>query len=529
MRRSRVVGATIGVAILAGGCATSMGTTSSSRYDVSRPFEFASRTLSPGERDSAFAQAVADREGPRVSIAAEFDNTVGSRQLRANFHVDDDAYVLVGHLDADGVLRIAFPTEPGDDGFVRGQHSYHTAQFFAGFSDQYRYRATTGLFRTTQASYDSYDGGLGYVFIIASWRPMHFEQFSTNGRWDSFEVADAEYMRDPRPAIYEFASLLAGTNREAYTVQFARYTDTQLLYSGFGNSSAFGYGYGYCAGYEPLGFAFSPFENRYNFNPLYSYGSSFSYRGSRYLYDAAGDCYRSVPTYGFTYGIAVGSPINTPPSRPRTFGLDGPRKPLTPRVPPGHVMPLDAGGQKSGAIGNADQALPATSPHYRQRGLITADEPATGPVRRQPRGETRPIDERARPSIQEMTGRRGENAHEGSGWSHAQMGNDPGSARQGSGSSGAQQHRERPDAGSAGEPRSYAHPAASDNPRSEPARMEPRSEPRSQPRSEPAPRMEAPPRSSPPESPSASAPRAAPVAPPASSTGSKPPDKASRT
>jgi len=491
MRRSRIVGATIGVVLVAGACATSTGTASSSRFGVSPSSQLTSRTLGSAERDSLFAQVVADREGPRVSIWAEFDNTVGSRRLRANFHVDDDAYVVVGHLDADGVLRIAFPTEPGDDGFVRGQRTYQTAQFFAGFTDQYRYRATTGLFRPTQSSYDSYDGGLGYVFIIASWRPMHFDRFATGGSWDSFEIADADYMRDPRPAIYEFASLLAGENREAYTVKFARYTDTRSLYSGYGSYTS-ALGYGYCAGYEPIGFASSPFETRYAFNPLYAYGSSFSYRGSRYYYDAGQDCYRSVPVYsGLQYGIAFGPPISTPPSRPRSFNLNGPRQPLTPRVPPGHVMPLN-GGQSSGAITNGDQTIPAASPHYRQRGLITTDEPSTGPVRRQPRGEVRPIDERSRPSIQEMTNRRGENTHDGSGWSRAQMGNDS---------------------------RGYSRPTPSDNPRSAPAA-----------RSEPAPRMEAPTRTSPP--PERAAPRAEPVqrsepAPrsqPASS-GSKPPEK----
>ena len=33
--------------------------------------------------------------------------------------------------------------EPSDDGFLRGRQSYQTADFFAGFTDQYRYRAAT--------------------------------------------------------------------------------------------------------------------------------------------------------------------------------------------------------------------------------------------------------------------------------------------------------------------------------------------------------------------------------------------------
>jgi hypothetical protein len=520
MRRSRVVGVCLGLALVAAACATATGTSSSSRFEVGPSTPSAVRTLGLAERDSVIAQAVADREGPRVSIYAEFTNAASSRRVRANFHLDDDAYVVVGHLDADGILRITFPTQPGDDGFVRGQHTYHTSEFFAGFADQYRYRAqSAGLFRSTQASFDSYDGGLGYVFIIASWRPMHSEQFSTNGNWDTFEVADADYMRDPRPAIYELASILAGENREAYTVKFARYFDTNRMYSGSSSySSAFGSGF--CSGYEPLGFGFTAFENRYNFNPLYAYGTSFNYRGSHYYYDSARDCYRSSPGffYGNQYGIAYGSPINSPPSRPRTFNLEGPRKPGTPRVTPGHLMPLNS-GSTGGDVTNAEQTV--ASPHYRQRGLITTDEPGTGPIRRQPRVETRPIDDGARPSIQEMTNRRAVTAHEGSGWSRSQIGTDRQNPTQGT-STGVERERVRAQP-SSGESRGYSRPSATDNPRSAPARSEPRNEP--------GPRAEAPASTSPP--PERSAPRAEPAqrsseptprSQPASS-GSKPPEK----
>jgi hypothetical protein len=519
MRRNRVVAVSFGAALFAGACVTSTGTATSARYGVTPTPQATTRTLGPVERDSLLAQAVADREGPRVSIFAEFTNAASSRRVRANFHLDDDAYVVVGHLDADGILRITFPTQPGDDGFVRGQHSYYTPEFFAGFADQYRYRAqSAGLFRSTQASYDSYDGGLGYVFIIASWRPMRFEQFSTNGNWDTFEVADADYMRDPRPAIYELASILAGENREAYTVKFARYFDTFRGYSGSGSySSAFGSGF--CSGYEPLGFGFTAFENRYNFNPLYSYGTNFTYRGSHYYYDSAQDCYRSSPGfyYGNQYGIAYGSPFNNPPSRPRTFNLEGPRKPGTPRVPPGHLMPLNS-GQTGSDVTNADQTI--ASPHYRQRGLITTDEPSTGPIRRQPRAGNQPIDEGTRPSIQEMTNRRALNTHEGSGWSRSQIGNERENANSGT-SAGVERRRERADPSA--ESRGYSRPSASDNPRSAPARSESRSES--------GPRAEAPARTSPP--PERAAPRAEPAQrssepaprsqPP--SSGSKPPEK----
>ncbi|HVX38472.1 MAG TPA: hypothetical protein VHB25_02775, partial [Gemmatimonadaceae bacterium] len=227
MRRSNGFASAIGVLSLAGACALPVP----NRYDVtpSRAFDSMSRQ----QRDSVVAQSIADREGPRVSVRAEMESYSGTRRVRASFHVDDDAYVVVGHIGPDGVLRIVFPTDPRDDGFVQGGHLYQTAQFFGGYADEYQYRLRdVSLYRHSAAEHDSYDGGLGYVFVIASWRPMHVDQFSEDGRWDTFELTDLEYLSDPRPAVHELASLLVGDQPEAYTVKFASYFNTLANYSG---------------------------------------------------------------------------------------------------------------------------------------------------------------------------------------------------------------------------------------------------------------------------------------------------------
>ena len=139
-------------------CGLQTGTATTSRFGVSPSSDQAYRSLSPTERDSAVAQAIADREGPRVSISTEINALSGSRRVRASFRFEDDAYVLVGHLDPDGVVRNTFPIDPRDDGFVRGQRTYQTAEFFAGFTDQYRYRYTN-VARYRGYSPESYDGG----------------------------------------------------------------------------------------------------------------------------------------------------------------------------------------------------------------------------------------------------------------------------------------------------------------------------------------------------------------------------------
>ena len=188
------------------------------------------------------------------------------------------------------MLRITFPETPGGQRIRHGHASYQTAQFFGGFVGQYRCAVRRRMPRLGgTAPNDSYDGGLGWVFVIASWQPMHFEKFSTGGYWDSFELTYADYMKDPRPAVYELAALLAGTNSSSYTVRFANVHDTQTFYGGsrslfasnsFGAEMCNGFGYGFSYGFPSTPFGFSAF------NPVefYGYGQSFWWRGSEYLY-----------------------------------------------------------------------------------------------------------------------------------------------------------------------------------------------------------------------------------------------------
>ncbi len=225
MSRRRVVASITCAAMAGSACVASSGASSSSWFNQDQATASAPIRMAMNRRPRSRAPA-----DPRVRTGAPASRSTlrwrtptGANLVRANFHLDDDAYVLVGHIDADGVLRIAFPETPVDNGFTHGHASYQSAQFLGGFVGQYRARFTTGGVPHMSGTVpsDSYDGGLGWVFVIASWQPMHFEKFSTGGFWDSFELNDADYMKNPRPAVYELAALLAGTNSSSYTVRFA--------------------------------------------------------------------------------------------------------------------------------------------------------------------------------------------------------------------------------------------------------------------------------------------------------------------
>ena len=517
--RRRVVVSTAGLLLCVGACSSAPG--GGAVQLASTPEKIPSTvTLTPAELDSVFAQRLAEREGPRVTVSAEFATVAyGSRRVRANIHLDDDAYVLVGQIGPDGVVRVVFPEQPTDDGLLRGKHSYQTAEFFAGFEDQYRYRLTSSPFnRLSSATRDSYDLGFGYLFVVASWRPMRFDQFSTAGVWDSFELVDSEYLRDPRPAVYELAALLAGPNREAYTVAFANYSNTRYAFdtgSGFGRTSA--YGYGYCSGYSPFyGFSSTPFDRLSLFNSMLPYGESFYYGGQYYAYDAFGDCYttRSYSRWAWAgyggYGVAQAPPIYPQ----RKFNLDT-RDPINPQ-PPRARLAADAAKATDGNSAGAK-----VSPVYRSRGLLTSDTPDP---RRSAGSE--PVT-RTRPTIQDMVGDHFEGRQA---FTRAQLAGDDGNTR----APRNQPRFETPTRGretNNNDSRGITRPAPGDDARPTPRTESPRIEsPRSEPRSEspraimappPAPRSEAPtPRSEPPR---VEAPRSSPPPAPAPRTEAPPP------
>jgi hypothetical protein len=309
--------------------------------------------------------------------------------------------VLVGHLGPDGIVRIIFPTDPTDNGLVQGGKTYRLPEISAGYYDMYRWRnANYGLFRGPAARTDSYDGGAGYIFVIAAWRPMRFDRFSDNGQWDSFEVADDAYLRDPRPAIYELATLLTGENREAYTVKFASYFSTTSLYSSYFRNSAFASTF--CMGDEPLGYSFygptdpwgnAVFSPRVQSGYFYSGGLRYAYR-----YDSTQGCYRSymvpIQTYA-TGGVPVPRFV---PKDTSSAGSDS-----SGNAPP-RVVPVERPRIRENPIQRTDATPVSDEPEYRRRGLVAQD--ATDRAARHDRPSVSGTG--FKPPIQEMLNRRRE-------------------------------------------------------------------------------------------------------------------------
>ena len=411
MRRTRLAlpwsASVMLVGVLASGCATATPSAEDGlRVDpgIARPTADEMR----GRADSARAQAIADEVGPRVTISADFDYAGGARQVQARFHMYDDAYVVVGHLDAAGRLKIVFPSEPGDDGFVRGDKIYQVPTFFAGFADEYAWRYSDYRYRyhSISSRNDSYDAGLGYVFVIASWRPMRLDRIADGNKWQTYDVSDISYMQDPREAIEELGSVIAGDNREAYTIQYAHYTTTNYgMYSlsDFDAANSGCYGTLGFQGFAPHSLLFSPF----GFMPFSNFGYGSAGCGGYSSY-AFGYGYGYGYPYGYAYGYPAAVPfLNGPPGIRPPAGSPPVGAPIFHRPQLNGIVALhkpEATGVTPSAPMGAVSATNGISSYHRP-GLITEDAAPRGQGRtRETNAQLRGIGDR--PTIQDMIGRR---------------------------------------------------------------------------------------------------------------------------
>src|SRR5438094_1961963 len=401
MRTTRLVQAWSAIVLITGATGGCAATTRSAGEGLRSDVGIGQWT--PAERrqmrDSVFAQAVADEVGPRVTVMADFEYASGSRRVQASFHMYDDAYAIVGSLDAAGRLSIVFPSTPGDDGFVRGDKIYHVPAFFAGFSDEYawRYSNYRYSYHSMASRRDSYDAGLGYVFVIASWRPMRLDRITDGNRWQTYEVSDISYMHDPREAIEGLGALIAGDNREAYTIEYAHYSTTNYGTYALSDFDAVNSG---CYGYREFGFSrpslfFSPFgwlpSSGFGFGPV-SCGAGFG----------------GGLGYGYSYGYPIAyTPITNSPFVPR-----GPSAPVgapifhLPRAPGSQGVALHRPrGETVPTTPTGGTATMVNSSQYHRPGLITED--AAGPRGQAPRrGAGADNGFTQRPTIQQMIGNR---------------------------------------------------------------------------------------------------------------------------
>lgn len=261
------------------------------------------------------------RNGPDASVRAEYDGGIFSRRLTAVFRVERPAYVMVAHLGGDGVIRVLFPEDARESGWVRPRKLFRTDVAPAS------YDAAPGFWflqphvmRTVGARNDSYDGnGHGFVFMVASNLPLRFDRISSFGLWDEFSLTQYPSVTDPREFVRRFADIVAPSGR--YTLDYAS------AFSSYARNS--------------MADAFldcSILESSFGFGSYGSWHSTFAALHSAYgLWGAPscrGDAYYSLVNWmkpGWSSSPTASTPLLPPvPNRPLTVPRPGRRDPLMP-------------------------------------------------------------------------------------------------------------------------------------------------------------------------------------------------------
>jgi hypothetical protein len=196
-------------------------------------------------------------EAPRVRLM--LDGVPGYSQgpafaygdpVRVRFEVDQDAYVAVGRVDADGRLTILFPTSAGARTLVRAG-----SETFA-----------PGRRSGSNASFYAFDRfGTSYVFAIASSSPIDLSEFRVQdferiGLDSRFTYANRRYAYDPDEYVQRFASWVLYDANSEYDYDVAYYT--------VGTGVGFASSYNLCFSGNPL---FYDYNDRFGFG---SYGHS---------------------------------------------------------------------------------------------------------------------------------------------------------------------------------------------------------------------------------------------------------------
>jgi hypothetical protein len=296
------------------------------------------------------------QDGPDGHIYASYSGGLFNRTAEATFKVDKDAYVLVGHLGGDGVIRVLFPEDGRETGRVRGGKYFRTSSFPAVYdASPGLYNMTFPSYRNLSARYDSYDGrGHGYLFMITSERPLRFDAVSDFGIWDDFEITNYSYSTDPRRYVRSFADMIG--DGAPLSIEYAKSMRSNATYSYadamYDCALADMYG---SAMYTSLLFYYSPFSSPINFYGLGNgYGCGFN--SQRQLYRMA--FWRSPLHRRPTSTVGVIPTPSTPSSPAALTPLLGRRGPWAAGPAVSLTRPSTARTRPTGTF---SQPLPASS------------------------------------------------------------------------------------------------------------------------------------------------------------------------
>ncbi len=162
---------------------------------------------------SGWAQQAAQRPGSQIETRIWLDRGVDpvferGDQARVYYRASVDAYLLVFHIDTDGVLRLLFPGGIEEANRARGGRDYRL------------------LFPDSDTWLVDEAPGVGYFFALASGTPFSFDRLSevpVAGGWDSSPGRN-RIRADPYAVVEDFRRVLLPQGEPSeYAIDFTAY------------------------------------------------------------------------------------------------------------------------------------------------------------------------------------------------------------------------------------------------------------------------------------------------------------------
>ncbi len=138
----------------------------------------------------------------RVAVWSDREDPYERGQgARVYLSAERASHVAVFRVDTDGRVSVLFPREPWGDTYVREPRRFEVTGGRGGRS----------------FVVDDYPG-VGYLFAIASTRPLHFEDIARGDYWDYRAIAGGRIQGDPYVALSDLAARLAPGGEYDYDV-----------------------------------------------------------------------------------------------------------------------------------------------------------------------------------------------------------------------------------------------------------------------------------------------------------------------
>ena len=138
----------------------------------------------------------------RLKLSDEFVR-VGDRE-KLHVRSVSDGYLVVLRMDTEGNMRVVFPVDPNDDGFIRRNKDFE----IRGRGDR-------------EAFVVSENRGSGLVLAAVSDRPFNLDAFTRNNHWDYRALAADNRTRDPEAALLDIVDRMTDGR---YNYDLASYT-----------------------------------------------------------------------------------------------------------------------------------------------------------------------------------------------------------------------------------------------------------------------------------------------------------------